>query len=83
MTVMLAASISILSLVCYDLIASTFGRGCFIPGPKLHKKQKIIALLKEGETSSVIIANKARCNVAYVNAVKNELLQELLRSTKA
>ena len=46
------------------------------------KKDKVIALLKEGETSSVIIANKAKCNVAYVNAVKKELLQELLRSQK-
>jgi hypothetical protein len=37
-------------------------------------------LLKEGETSSVIIANKVHCVVAHVNVVKNELLQELLRS---
>jgi len=37
-------------------------------------------LLKEGETSSVIIANKVGCAVAYANTVKNEFLQELLRS---
>jgi hypothetical protein len=51
-----------------------------VPGRRADKKNKIIALLREGETSSVIIANKVKSNVAYVNHVKNELLQELLRS---
>jgi hypothetical protein len=51
-----------------------------MPGKKLQKRDKTIALLKEGETSSVIIANKTKTSVAYVNVVKNELLQELLRS---
>lgn len=46
---------------------------------RVPKKDKVIDLLKGGETSSVIIANKARCSVAYVSVVKNELLQELLR----
>jgi hypothetical protein len=54
-----------------------------MPGNRPHKKNKIILLLREGETSSVIIANKARCNVAYVNVVKNQLLQELLQSQKS
>ena len=49
---------------------------------KSSKKDKIIQLLREGETNCVIIANKARCSTAYVNTVKNELLQELLRSQK-
>jgi len=44
------------------------------------KKDKIIALLNQGETSSTIIANKVGCAVAYVSVVKNELLQELRRS---
>ena len=44
------------------------------------KKDKITLLLKQGETNCAIIANKARCSTAYVNTVKNELLQELLRS---
>ena len=46
----------------------------------LLKKDKIILLLKQGETSSTIIANKVGCAVAYVGVVRNELLQELLRS---
>ena len=46
-----------------------------MPGRKPQKRDKIIALLREGETSSVIIANKVKCNVAYVNVVKNELLR--------
>ena len=54
-----------------------------MPGRKPQKKQKIIQLLREGEASSVIIANKVGCAVAYVNTVKNELLRELLRSQKA
>jgi len=74
--------VSKLTLLCYNLTQPIFGRGCLIPGRKPHKKQKIIQLLKDGETISVIIANKARCNVAYVNAVKNELLQEWVRSQK-
>jgi hypothetical protein len=51
-----------------------------MPGRRPDKRNKIVALLKDGETSSVIIANKAKCNVAYVNVVKNELLQEWIRS---
>jgi hypothetical protein len=51
-------------------------------GRRPDKKNKIIQLLKEGETNSVIIANKVRCNVAYVNVVKNELLLEWIRSKK-
>ena len=51
-----------------------------MPGRKPQKRDKVIALLREGETSSVIIANKVKCNVVYVYRVKNELLQELLRS---
>lgn len=53
-----------------------------MPGRKPDKKNEIIALLREGETSSVVIANEIECNVAYVNTVKNELLRELLRSQK-
>ena len=40
----------------------------------LPKKDKIILLLKQGETSSTIIANKVGCAVAYVTVVKNEFL---------
>ena len=42
---------------------------------RLPKKEKIIVLLKQGETSSVIIANKVGCAVAYVTVVKNEFLR--------
>jgi hypothetical protein len=45
----------------------------------LPKKDKIILLLKQGETSPTIIANKVGCAVAYVRVVKNEFL----RSQKA
>jgi hypothetical protein len=41
----------------------------------LPKKDKIILLLKQGETSSTIIANKVGCAVAYVTVVKNEFLR--------
>ena len=51
-----------------------------MPGRKPDKKNKIMQLLKEGETSSVIIANKAKCNVAYVSVVRNQLLEEERRS---
>ena len=51
-----------------------------MPGRRQDKKIKIIQLLREGETSSVIIANKVHSNVAYVNQVKNQLLVELIRS---
>jgi len=54
-----------------------------MPGRRPDKKDKIIALLREGETSCVIIANKVHCDAAYVNVVKNQLLQELLRSQDA
>jgi hypothetical protein len=43
------------------------------------KRDKIIALLREGETSSVIIANKAGCSQSYARVVKDEFL----RSQKA
>jgi hypothetical protein len=43
------------------------------------KKDKIILLIKQGETSSTIIANKVGCAVAYVGVVRNESL----RSQKA
>ena len=39
------------------------------------KKDKIILLLKQGETSSTIIANKVGCEVYYVGVVKNEFLR--------
>jgi hypothetical protein len=38
------------------------------------KKVKIILLLKQGETSSTIIANKVGCAAGYVMVVKNEFL---------
>jgi len=43
------------------------------------KKDKIILLLKQGETSNTIIANKVGCGVGHVGVVK----RELLRSHKA
>jgi hypothetical protein len=43
------------------------------------KKNKIILLLKQGETSPTIIANKAGCSDAYARVVKDEFL----RSQKA
>jgi len=43
------------------------------------KKDKIMLLLKQGETSKTIIANKVGCEVYYVGVVKNEFL----RSQKA
>jgi len=46
------------------------------------KKDKIILLLKQGETSSIIIANKVGCTVGYVHVLKNALLRELLQSQK-
>ena len=39
------------------------------------KKDKIIAILKQGENSASIIANKVGCAVGYVNVVKREHLQ--------
>ena len=39
------------------------------------KKDKIILLLKQGETSKTIIANKVGCEVYYVGVVKNEFLR--------
>ena len=53
-----------------------------MPSKKPQKRDKIIALLRKGETSPVIIANKVKCNVVYVYRVKDKLLQELLRSQK-
>jgi hypothetical protein len=43
------------------------------------KKDKVILLLKEGETSPTIIANKVGCAVSYARLVKDEFL----RSQKA
>lgn len=43
------------------------------------KKDKVILLLKEGETNPTIIANKVGCAVSYVRLVKDEFL----RSEKA
>jgi hypothetical protein len=43
------------------------------------KRDMIILLLMQGETSNTIIANKVRCHSAYATAVKNEFL----RSRKA
>ena len=50
-----------------------------MPPTRPDKKNRIIQLLSEGETSSVVIANKVHCDIAYVTVVKNELLRELLR----
>jgi len=41
----------------------------------LSKKEKIILFLKQGETSSTIIANKVGCDPAYISVVKNEFLR--------
>ena len=43
------------------------------------KKDKIILLLKQGETSNSIIANKVGCATGHVGVVK----REFLRSHKA
>ncbi len=40
---------------------------------KAAKKDKIILLFKQGETSSAITANKVSCAAGYVNTVKNDL----------
>jgi len=45
----------------------------------LPKKDKPLLLIKQGEASSTIIANKVGCAVPYVRVVKNEFL----RSQKA
>jgi hypothetical protein len=39
------------------------------------KKDKIILLLKQGETSSTIIANKVGCDPNYVGVVRKEFLR--------
>ena len=41
----------------------------------LSKKDKIILLLKQGETTSTIIANKVGCEVYYVGVVRKEFLR--------
>jgi len=41
----------------------------------LSKKDKIILLLKQGETSSTIIANKVDCDPNYVGVVRKEFLR--------
>jgi hypothetical protein len=43
------------------------------------KKEKIILLLKQGETSPTIIANKVGCAVSYARLVR----EEFIRSQKA
>jgi hypothetical protein len=43
------------------------------------KKDKVILLLKQGETSPTIIANKVGCSGSYARLVKDEFL----RSQKA
>jgi len=50
------------------------------PGKKEQsKKEQIILLLKQGETSSTIIANQVGCGINYVFVVR----RGLLRSKKA
>ena len=71
--------------MCYNRVGSQpclsrLVGGSPIPGTTPHKKNKIRRLLRQGETSPAIIANKVGCGVSYVYSVKNELLQELLRS---
>jgi hypothetical protein len=39
------------------------------------KKDKVIELLKGGETSPIVIANKVGCAVSYARLVKDEFLQ--------
>jgi len=39
------------------------------------KKDKIILLLKQGETSNTIIANKVGCSTGRVDVVKREFLR--------
>ena len=39
------------------------------------KKDKVILLLKQGETSPTIIANKVGCAVSYARLVKDEFLR--------
>ena len=43
------------------------------------KRDKIIVLLREGETSPIIIANKVGCDPNYARLVKDDFL----RSQKA
>jgi len=44
-------------------------------GRRVSKKDKIILLLKQGETSRTIIANKVGCDIAYISVVQNEFLR--------
>jgi hypothetical protein len=53
-------------------------RASYLHGPS-PKKDKIILLLKQGETSDTIIANKVGCSTGRVGVVK----REFLRSQKA
>jgi len=46
-----------------------------MPGNKPPKKDKIILLLKQGETSPIIIANKVGCDPNYARVVKREFLR--------
>jgi hypothetical protein len=48
-------------------------------GRRPSKKEKIIVLLKQGETSPTIIANRVGCGRHHVSVVK----REFLRSQKA
>jgi hypothetical protein len=46
-----------------------------MPGNRPHKKDKIILLLKQGETSPTIIANKVGCDPNYARLVKDDFLR--------
>ena len=59
--------------------ANSMARGRSPARGKSPKKDKVILLLKQGETSISIIANKVGCGVVWVSVVK----RELIRSQKA
>jgi len=64
----------------YNLTEDIFTRGAnSMASGTSPKKDKVILLLKEGETSPTIIANKVGCAVSYARLVK----EEFLRSQKA
>jgi len=44
-------------------------------GRRPSKKEKIIVLLKQGETSPTIIANRVGCEASYARLVQNEFLR--------
>ena len=49
-------------------------RNSFMRGMS-RRKDKIILLLKQGETSNTIIANKVGCSIGRVGVVKREFLR--------